>query len=132
MTESPTAFRLKELTALKAAIESEISMTLLYLSNEGRWKHDLEREEKKLARQAELVARLRDRYENGHEHIARWQARRAEITQDLALLRNEHLIDKLYRLQQQASELGADAQSVVNDEALSIEPQSAVVETQDA
>lgn len=105
MTESSTSFRLKELTAMVGALKSEISIIHLYLDNEGRWQQELDRETKKLERQQARVDLLRRYRAEGWDMLAGIHARLEQYNKQIALLKNEHLIEKLVRLQTQINEI---------------------------
>ncbi len=105
VSESSASFRLRELQATANAIKSEISMCQVYIDNPSRWRQEMEREEKKLQLQQERVDRLRKYSTHGEEMVSGWKSRYAQLQQEIHLVSNEALIDRVLRLQNDLNDI---------------------------
>lgn len=102
--------RLRELTALQGSYKAEISACLSYLNNHDRWVADLERELKILEWQQRRVDMLRQRYgPEGEAHLADMQSRLAQVSHELAHVKNQAQIETMLRLAREIDALNGTA-----------------------
>lgn len=99
------AEELREVQSLIKAIESERSVTRLYLNDEERWDHERKRLQEIVDRWSQRLERHVAYREDGESMLEHWDERLVDLRKQVKHLQNKKKIEKLLALQDEINDL---------------------------